>query len=168
MKRHILLITGFVFLTACGPSATTTSAPPPSPTQSQASTATTASAIKPSCPTPDFPEPTALAIDAQCGNEGNGGKEAAQNSVKNNFCPPSETPADITIAAFQQLQTDVEKNSSINFGSKGPTTDRSPLKTLGEGKLVTLKAFVLHARQEGGESVNCKGHLLNETDKSDF
>jgi len=177
MKRHVLLITGFTLLTACGGSNTSNAPPSSSPSQTNTSATNTnknamapdtASAIKPSCLAPDFPEPTALAIDAQCGNEGNGGKEAAQNSVKNNFCPPSETPADITIAAFQQLQKDVENNSSINFGSSGPTTDRSPLKTLGEGKLVTLKAFILKARQEGGESVNCKGHLLNETDKTDF
>jgi hypothetical protein len=173
MKCHVLLITGFVFFTACGPSSTTTSSPSPSQSQTNANNTRamatdTASAIKPSCSTPDFPEPTALAIDAQCGNIGNGGKEGEQDSVKNNFCPASETPAEITIAAFQQLQKNVEANSSINFGSSGPTTDRSPLKTLGEGNLVTLKAFVLHARQEQGESVNCKGHLLNETDKTDF
>jgi hypothetical protein len=175
MKRHVLLMAAVLVLTACGGSSTSNA--PPGPNQTNTSATNTnknamapdaASAIKPSCTTPDFPAPTALAIDAQCGNQGNGGNEAEQNSAKNNFCPLSETPADVTIAAFQQLQKDVEKNSSINFGPSGPTTDRSPLKTLGEGKLVTLKAFVLHARQEQGESVNCKGHLLNETDKTDF
>lgn len=174
MTRPVLLITTLIFLTGCA--RPTTNAPPsqsPSETKTAAANTTsmateTASAIKPTCSEPDFPEPTPLAIDAQCGNDGNGGKEAEQNSVKNNFCPPGETPSDITIAAFQQLQKDVRKNSSINFGSSGPTTDRSPLKTLGEGKLVTLKAFILKARQEGGESVNCKGHLVNETSKTDF
>ena len=176
MRRCVFLLTGLLLLTACGGGSTTNG--PSSPTASATKTPSLGktnspasdigSAIKPSCTAPDFPAPTALAIDNQCGNEGNGGKEAEQNTVKNNFCPPSETPAEITIAAFQQLQKDVEANSSINFGGPDPTPDRSPLKTLGEGKLVTLKAFVLHARQEGGESVNCKGHLTNETDQTDF
>jgi len=180
MKRHVLLITVLLLLQTACTTTPTTNAPPTNTTSTNtASTNTaaanansaapdTASAIKAACTTPDFPEPTALSIDTQCGNEGNGGKEGEQNSVKNNFCPSSETPSDVTIGAFQQLQKDVGANSSINFGSSGPTTDRSPLKILGEGKLVTLKAFVLKARQEGAESVNCKGHLLNETDKTDF
>lgn len=68
----------------------------------------------------------------------------------------------VTIDSFAQLQKDVQNNSSINFGSNGPTTDRTPLKTLGEGKLVILKAYVLKARQEGGESVNCKGNTPDD------
>jgi hypothetical protein len=33
--------------------------------------------------------------------------------------------------------------------------NRSPLQRIGEGELVVLNAFVLKARQEGAESVNC-------------
>jgi hypothetical protein len=121
---------------------------------------TVQSEINPSCSTPHFPEPTALSIDKQCGNEGNGGKEAAQNTIKNNFCPTGNTPTSITLAKFKELQDSVENfKPQINFGPSGPTTDRSPLTTFGEGHLVTLKAFVFIARQEGGESVNCKGHV---------
>jgi hypothetical protein len=36
------------------------------------------------------------------------------------------------------------------------------LQNFGEGRLVTLKAYVLKARQEGGESVNCKGHTPDD------
>ncbi len=113
--------------------------------------------LKPACTNPNFPEPAPtgnLGIDAQCGLEGSGGKEAAQNSVKNNFCA-SGAPAEIGLVDLTTLQKEVEKNPNINFGSKGPTTDRDPLKNLGEGKLLTLKAFVFFAKQEKGESVNC-------------
>ena len=170
MKRRIpevaLLIVAASIL-SCGKAPT----PPPSssPPAKEAPTAqantnpsSNNTALKPTCSTPDFPEPVALGVDNQCANEGNGGKEGAQNSVKNNFCPLSETPADVTIAELQQLQKNVEKDPSINFGPKGPTTDRGPLTTLGEGKLIVLKAFVLKARQEGGESVNCKGTVPDE------
>jgi len=142
--------------------------PSPTPTQSPAqadmssSNKATAAALKPTCSTPDFPEPLALGIDNQCGNQGNGGKEAAQNSVKNNFCPLNETPKEVTIADLQQLQEEVKKDSSIKFGPAGPTVDRAPLTKLGEGQLVTLKAFVLKAKQEKGESVNCKGSVPEE------
>lgn len=118
--------------------------------------------LQPTCSHPHFPAPTALGIDTQCGNEGNGGKEAEQNTAKNNFCPLTQTATIVTIASLKQLQGNVESNPHINFGSGGPTTDRSPLTALGEGKLVSLKAFVLKARQEGGESVNCKGHVADE------
>src|SRR6185369_4896601 len=67
------------------------------------------------------------------------------------------------------LQAQVEKNPAINFGSenqgkrkKGPTTNRALLRKLGEGKLVTLKAFVLIARQEGPESVNCEKNVPDQ------
>lgn len=68
----------------------------------------------------------------------------------------------MTIAMFEQLQKAVASNLSVNFGPTGPTTNRAPLTALGEGKLVTLKAFVLIARQEGGESVNCKGSVPDD------
>jgi hypothetical protein len=116
-----------------------------------------ANGINPSCSTPLFPSPTAVSIDRQCGNEGNGGREAAQNTIKNNFCPTTDTAESVTIAKFKELQDSVASNSQINFGPSGPTTDRGPLTDLGEGHLVTLKAFVFIARQEGAESVNCKG-----------
>lgn len=69
----------------------------------------------------------------------------------------------------------MEKNPAINFGNenkgtrkKGPTTNRAPLRRLGEGKLVTLKAYVLIARQEGGESVNCGKNVPNAADFHDI
>src|SRR5205823_4335339 len=75
---------------------------------------------------------------------------------------PAQT---ITIAEMRQLQSQVEQNHVINFGSSGPTTDRAPLKTLGEGNLVTIeKAYVLIARQEGKESVNCGSKFPNKSD----
>ena len=75
--------------------------------------------------------------------------------MKNSFCA-NGTPVEISIAEMERLQLTAEKDPSITFGSMVSMTDRAPLEMLGEGKLVTLKAFVLKARPEGGESVNCK------------
>lgn len=124
------------------------------------------------CTSPHYPSPAPAknpAIDSQCGLAGSGiGPEGAQDSAKNNFCATGTTPQEITIADLTNLQQQVEKNPAINFGNankngkkKGPTVNRAPLKKLGEGKLVTLKAFVLIARQEGPESVNCGKNVLN-------
>jgi hypothetical protein len=126
----------------------------------------------PVCANPSYPKPAPAkqpAIDSQCGLNGSGaGPEGAQNSAKNNFCARG-APREITIADLTKLQQQVEKNPAINFGNenkgtrkKGPTTNRAPLKRLGEGTLVTLKAFVLIARQEGPESVNCEKNVPNE------
>jgi hypothetical protein len=134
---------------------------------------TTASAnFRPVCRRPNYPQPppaTSPAIDAQCGLAGSGsGAEGAQNSAKNNFCATG-TPRAVTIPSLTTLQSRVEKNPSINFGDensttrqRGPTTNRAPLQRLGEGRLVTLKAYVLRARQEGGESVNCGQNVPNQ------
>ena len=121
--------------------------------------------FKPACANPSYPMPAPAklpAIDSQCGLSGAGvGPEGVQDSAKNNFCATG-TPEEITIADLIKLQQQVESDPTINFGSqarggrkKGPTTNRAPLKKLGEGKLVTLNAFVLIAHQEGPESVNC-------------
>jgi hypothetical protein len=126
----------------------------------------------PSCDTPLFPG-QAVAIDNRCGIQGAGGKEADQNQVKNNFCATG-TLVEVTIDQLTVLQTKVEQNARINFGDQGnrgphgPTTDRSPLKALGEGDLVQLKAFVLAAKQEQAESVNCGHEFDNESEKNLF
>src|SRR5258708_6835519 len=97
----------------------------------------------PTCNTPLLPG-QAVTIDNRCGIEGAGGKEAEQNQVKNNFCPMG-TLVEVTIDELTTLQTKVEQNTSINFGDQGnhgahgPTTNRAPLKALGEGDLVQLK-----------------------------
>jgi hypothetical protein len=119
--------------------------------------------LNPTCTNPSFPEPAPqkkLGIDTKCGLVGAGGKEATQNTAKNNFCA-SGTPSAVTIASLTKLQASVEKDPTIPFGSKGPAIDRTPLQKLGEGRLVTLKAFVLFARQEGKESVNCGTKVPN-------
>ncbi len=127
--------------------------------------------FSPACSKPNYPSPPPakpLGIDAQCGISGAGGEEAAQDAIKNNFCASGE-PKVVTIPALQKLQADVESDPSINFGDaetptrkKGPTTDRAPLKKLGEGELVTLQAYVLFARQEGAESVNCEQQVPDD------
>jgi hypothetical protein len=128
--------------------------------------------FSPSCKTPLFPQPAPpepLGIDAQCGLEGSGkGAEGEQDAAKNNFCFSGE-PKPVTFADLQQLQAQVEKNPAINFGDentpnrkKGPTSDRTLLRALGEGSPAVLKAYVLIARQEGPESVNCGKNVPNQ------
>ena len=126
----------------------------------------------PLCPEPSFPTPPAngLGIDAQCGIGGSGtGAEATQNKAKNNFCAAG-TAAPITIDEMKSLQNKVQQNKKINFGNPrehplsatpGPVTSRAPLIALGEGKLRTLEGFIMIARQEGGEGVNCGNNVVN-------
>lgn len=120
--------------------------------------------FSPTCGSPAYPTPApskALAIDADCGVTGSGGDEASQNAAKNDFCATG-TPEPMTIADMTQLQTQVANDPTINFGDTdsasrkaGPQVNRAPLQAMGEGKLVTLTGYVLFARQEGEESVNC-------------
>jgi hypothetical protein len=128
-----------------------------------------AQAFKPACPSPSFPTPspkTAPPIDSLCGATGQPGQspaETAQNTAKDNFCA-TKNGGPITVAQMRDLQTQVQNNKAINFGSRvhplsaqpGPATDRTPLAALGEGQLRMLEGYVLIARQEGKESVNCE------------
>ncbi len=125
----------------------------------------------PACSTPSYPSPPPAkkpAIDSACGITGSGGEEANQNAAKNNYCATG-TPQPMTIADFEQLQTQAANDSSIGFGdsdsgghTKGPQVDRAPLQALGEGKIVTMTAYVLFARQEKAESVNCGNKVPNQ------
>lgn len=133
--------------------------------------------FEPSCTTPSYPSPPpskAPAIDTACGVQGAGGAEANQNTAKNNFCASGD-PKDMTIADFTNLQQQVNNDPSIPFGDaskdghpKGPATDRAPLQALGEGSLVRMQGYVLLARQEGEESVNCGTKVPNDAPYHDI
>jgi hypothetical protein len=140
------------------------------------STCAIAQGLTENCPNPAFPGP-AVAIDSSCSAQGAGGVEATQNEAKNNFCAkgtPQGAPLPKTFPQLLALQSQVEQNKSINFGDEanpgmhGPATDRAPLKALGEGKLVQLKAFVVAATQEQDESVNCGKAFDHEPNKDLF
>lgn len=130
------------------------------------------------CPNPQFPldsEPAAI-DETTCTLAGSGGKETWQNEAKNNFCTGGPAKA-VTIADLGNLQSRVEQNPSIPFGNTrnhpltdeaGPATDRKPLEALGEGTEVTLQGFVLVARQEGAESVNCGKNVPNSPEYHDI
>ncbi len=122
------------------------------------------------CTQPHYPTPSTsgLVIDTQCVIQGAGKEvddnpaEGDQNKAKNNFCAEEDGGA-VTTTDMKDLQNKVEQDASINFGRTGshagPTTDRTKLQNLGqlsEGKIVTFTGYVLKARQEGGESVNCE------------
>jgi len=90
--------------------------------------------------------------------------DAIQDQTKNNFCATGPT-LPISFDDLRRLQSSVEANKKINFGSAfgkhplssrpGATVDRKPLQSLGEGQLRSLEGYILIARQEGPESVNC-------------
>ncbi len=123
----------------------------------------------PTCRDPSYPAPPPgmpLPIDAVCpisGQPNQSAAETAQNSAKNNFCAPGPAQA-ITVDQMHALQAQVQTNSQINFGGRvhplskqpGPTKNRAPLIKMGEGSLRVLEGYVLIARQEGKEMVNCE------------
>src|SRR5260370_6644267 len=124
--------------------------------------------------------------------------EGDQNKAKNIFCV-KDPDNPVTTADMKALQDKVQADPSINFGKSaaptsggkktastkggkkkgptrppGPTTDRSKLRDidskLAEGKVGEFTGYVLIARQEGAESVNCelgkplKGQKTNPPD----
>lgn len=117
---------------------------------------------------PSFPGSDATPADSSCGLEGKGGAEANQNKAKNNFCASGDaTPK--TFDDLKKLQNQVANTKNINWGNantatrkKGPTVNREQLQQMGEGQLVVVNGFVLIARQEGAESVNCGANVPNE------
>jgi hypothetical protein len=131
-----------------------------------------------SCTSPLFPPDSAdTSIDeTSCTIVGNGGAETWQNEAKNNFCAVGPARP-ITIAEMLELQSNVEQDSSIPFGNPrnhplsaraGPATDRSKLKAMGEGSMVSLEGYVRIARQEGAESVNCGSNVANIASNHDI
>jgi hypothetical protein len=125
--------------------------------------------LPPSCLAPQFPQPAPTKIDSVCGAVGSGGEDANQNQAKNNFCATGPTKP-ITIPDMMALQKRAQATKGVTFGNSdrhpltsgpGPVIDRRPLVALGEGNLVTLQGYVLIARQEGSESVNCGKKVPN-------
>ena len=128
-------------------------------------------------------------IDQRCPNEGCAKRDTdiAQNRVKNNLCSTG-TPVQISLTSIDKLQVAVDKlvqQGQLTYGKTGPPkpADRAKLQgistvdssghpvTLGEGKLVTLDAFVFDAKHDDtfpfgykGEGVNCNNSLLEWND----
>ncbi len=105
--------------------------------------------FKQECDSPHYPSPEPsqkLGIEAKCGVEGSGGDNAEQNRVKNNFCATGK-PLPIALDDFKELQKKAGDNTD--------TADRGRYGKLGEGQQRTFIGYVLLARQEGAESVNC-------------
>jgi len=134
-----------------------------------------AAGLTQSCSAPQFPG-AATAIDSACGVAGTGGTETNQNTAKNNFCAPGPAKP-ITIAAMVTLQNNTQAIKDINFGNSdkhpltlkpGPLVNRSAVVAQGEGKQVVLQGFVLTARQEGAESVNCEKKVADAASNHDI
>jgi hypothetical protein len=156
-RRHVV-----PFLPVALALATKVGNPVPPRTQPTSATPTPLVVFNQSCSAPHFPA-MATPIDSACGIEGKGGAETNQNEAKNNFCA-SDPAKPVTLAEMVALQQKVQQDSSINFGNPrshpltntpGPEQDRTKLHNLGEGDEVVIQAYVLTARPEGAESVNC-------------
>ena len=108
-------------------------------------------------------------IDNCCGDTGSskpGTPQAIQNQVKNNFCAAG-SPIDISLASLQYLQQAVT-DKKVPFGTDAQLPeDRSVLRSLGEGTIVRLAAFVQDAYYSNtarGESVNCMQYGTESND----
>jgi hypothetical protein len=135
--------------------------------------ATASSTFTPPCKLPFAG--TKQPIDATCGMDGDAAVKPAldaQDRVKNNFCAAG-TPVVLTFDVYPALQAAADK--ALGGPGYKPPLDRSGLrnlyswkgKTIGEGTLVTLVAFVEKAHYsdvDKGESVNCnlKGDSVND------
>jgi hypothetical protein len=102
-----------------------------------------------------------LEIDVQCKSEGTSWLSSAQNLVKNNFCAKGSA-TDITIAEMERLQLRAQEDRGIRFGSRIPMMNRVALQILGEGSLVRLKAYVMKARPQQSETVNCEDKVPDD------
>jgi len=132
-------------------------------------------------------------IDQHCPNEGcaKNDNDKAQNKVKNNLCAAGPS-IQINPASIDKLQAAVDQlvqQGSFKYGQSAPQpADRAKLQQLstvdvngnpvmlGEGKLVTIEAFVLDAKHDDtyvlgsgpegfkGEGVNCKNSLFEWND----
>jgi len=99
----------------------------------------------------------------------------AQDFAKNNFCAgtrnghPEDEPELVDFDKLNQLQSQVAHDPRINFGDlNNATADRTLLAKIGEGKLVTMRGYVLRAMQEGPESVNCGPNVPDQPDNHDI
>ena len=125
----------------------------------------------PGCPMPFTPEPHD--IDNKCARQGdpNGSAEGKlQNEFKTNYCA-TEGPIEVTAVSFRALQLSADtlkQEGALRYGSPQapPRVNERPLlsdlhitnpagESVGEGKLVRMAAYLLHAAYSGGESVNC-------------
>jgi len=172
--RHVLPFApvALALLMQSGPNGGGSHPATPAPSAAETTTAGEAgSGFTETCANPHFPPNSApTTIDAtSCTLAGSGGPETFQNEAKNNFCAVGPAKA-ITIPEMVNLQSQVQQNPSIPFGSThghpltakpGPATDRKPLQALGEGTEVSLQGFVLIARQQGAESVNCGKNIAD-------
>jgi len=132
--------------------------------------------FKPNCELPfDDIKTEGLTVDAKCGPDGSSAaddvKTRLEMNVKNNFCAGgSATP--ITYDDLKGLQALSDKDGL----KQTVKTSRASLANIfksaagnqvGEGSLVQLVAFVLHAKNSNkgtGEVVNCKLKTVDEND----
>jgi hypothetical protein len=139
--------------------------------------------FKPGCTLPYNAKAVHHSVDTTCGVTGKAPatKPASQeqNRLKNELCVDASAAVAISVATLQKLQTAVEADGTFKFGSDAllntnqsraalaklqtVDADGNPVE-LGEGKVVVLEAFVLHAKHDDvpllnpnfhGESVNC-------------
>ena len=149
-------------------------------------------AFQAGCPLPYNSQPEHHLVDADCAATGSvpSSKPAGQeqNRRKNDLCEDASAPVPVGIATFEQLQAAVDTDGTFAYGNDSALNSNSSRAVLaamqtvdangnpvnlGEGKVVTLEAFVLHAKHDDvpllnphyhGESVNCKKDDLDFND----
>ena len=140
---------------------------PPKPAKVPSTIATSGGPVGTACTLPFDAIKREHNIDSFCEADGTSttDKQARQNEAKNNFCAKGK-PVNLNFGDFAQLQREAE--AQVTFGSDAQLPDdRGPLRNIasigqrsvGEGSLVRLVAFVLDAHYSNtskGESVNCK------------
>jgi hypothetical protein len=119
-------------------------------------------------PLPFAPSEQQHPIDKTCGPRGKPTSPAniqLQNSVKNNFCA---TAGDNRAETFTPpMLIDLQRSTHIPAGHDMEPRDRKALQTLGEGKVIRMKAYLIeahHADLGSGESVNCNGITEDQND----
>jgi hypothetical protein len=92
---------------------------------------------------------------SDCPAEGCGkGADAKLNEAKNTRVPDGTTPTLKTVQWWKELKNPRGANCR----------NREKLRELGEGQMITVVAWALAARAEGGETCNCKLSEPKDTD----
>jgi hypothetical protein len=90
---------------------------------------------------------------------------AGLRNIAKRFVPGAVTPRTLTLADFETLQADIDRaftNAAAHKTKFEPTRDALadlalPTGTVSEGALVQFAGFVIDAKDEHPESVNCAG-----------
>ena len=128
-------------------------------------------AFEPGCALPFQSIAIKRPIDDACGIKGTGtsnntAANELQNSVKNNFCATGAATS-VTVTKLKELHMQVKANG-ITYGNYlAVPADRSGLRALGEGTVVSYTGYINAVKYSNvgtGETVNCKRTTAEDND----